>query len=181
MGSHPNQHRAFVSRVKGLSQEELKDHFGAFGSVTDVYFPVDKETGMPKSIAFVTFAVRLQPNATPPACMRVVDIEEQNRRLWFCLACPILAKWRHNHAHGSIYAPNCLPGQCRASLCVFLIGPCSILTHFSACPQRTDRRVPRGLPKGGEPHGARNVDRGHSSRYQARGIQEQEQSAVEAG
>ena len=64
MGSHPNQHRAFVSRVKGLSQEELKEHFGAFGSVTDVYFPVDKETGVPKSIAFVTFAVRLRLNAT---------------------------------------------------------------------------------------------------------------------
>ena len=36
------------------SEEELRDAFGQFGSVTDVYVAMDKMTGRPRGFAFVT-------------------------------------------------------------------------------------------------------------------------------
>jgi len=37
------------------SEAELRDAFGAFGSLTDVYIAMDRETGRPRGFAFVTF------------------------------------------------------------------------------------------------------------------------------
>ncbi len=36
------------------SEAELRDAFGQFGSVTDVYIAMDKMTGRPRGFAFVT-------------------------------------------------------------------------------------------------------------------------------
>ncbi len=38
------------------SEAELRDAFGAFGSLTDVYIAMDRETGRPRGFAFVTFS-----------------------------------------------------------------------------------------------------------------------------
>jgi len=38
------------------SEAELRDAFGAFGTLTDVFVPTDRETGRPRGFAFVTFS-----------------------------------------------------------------------------------------------------------------------------
>jgi cold-inducible RNA-binding protein len=38
------------------SEAALREAFGAFGSVTDIYVATDRETGRPRGFAFVTFS-----------------------------------------------------------------------------------------------------------------------------
>ena len=38
------------------TEADLRDTFGQFGSVTDVYLANDRETGRPRGFAFVTFS-----------------------------------------------------------------------------------------------------------------------------
>lgn len=45
------------------SEAELRDAFGAFGTVTDVYVAMDRETGRPRGFAFVTFSTAAEGQA----------------------------------------------------------------------------------------------------------------------
>ena len=38
------------------TEADLRDTFGAFGDLTDVYVAMDRETGRPRGFAFVTFS-----------------------------------------------------------------------------------------------------------------------------
>ncbi|HRE84459.1 MAG TPA: RNA-binding protein, partial [Opitutaceae bacterium] len=38
------------------SEAELREAFGAFGNLTDVFVAMDRETGRPRGFAFVTFS-----------------------------------------------------------------------------------------------------------------------------
>ena len=42
------------------SEEELRTHFGQYGSVTDVYVAMDKMTGRPRGFAFVTMGTDVE-------------------------------------------------------------------------------------------------------------------------
>lgn len=45
------------------SEAELRDAFGQFGSVTDVYVAMDKMTGRPRGFAFVTMGTAEEAKA----------------------------------------------------------------------------------------------------------------------
>jgi RNA recognition motif-containing protein len=45
------------------TEDELRTHFGQFGSVTDVYVAMDKMTGRPRGFAFVTMGTAEEAKA----------------------------------------------------------------------------------------------------------------------
>lgn len=45
------------------TEDELRSHFGQFGSVTDVYVAMDKMTGRPRGFAFVTMGTAEEAKA----------------------------------------------------------------------------------------------------------------------
>jgi cold-inducible RNA-binding protein len=54
---HHMNSKLYVGNLSFKTTEaELRDAFGQFGTVTDVYIASDRETGRPRGFAFVTFA-----------------------------------------------------------------------------------------------------------------------------
>lgn len=54
---HPMNSKLYVGNMSFKTTEaDLRDAFGQFGSVTDVYIANDRETGRPRGFAFVTFS-----------------------------------------------------------------------------------------------------------------------------
>jgi RNA recognition motif-containing protein len=45
------------------SEDELRSHFGQYGTVTDVYVAMDKMTGRPRGFAFVTMGTEAEAKA----------------------------------------------------------------------------------------------------------------------
>lgn len=48
----PPNSRLFVAQIKDVSEEELRESFGQYGEVEDVWICKDKHTGEPKSKSF---------------------------------------------------------------------------------------------------------------------------------
>lgn len=60
------------------SEDELRSHFGQYGSVTDVYVAMDKMTGRPRGFAFVTMGT---PEEAKLAAEKVNGTELGGRQL----------------------------------------------------------------------------------------------------
>jgi cold-inducible RNA-binding protein len=55
--SHHMNSKLYVGNMSfKTTEDDLRNAFGQFGSVTDVYIANDRETGRPRGFAFVTFA-----------------------------------------------------------------------------------------------------------------------------
>lgn len=60
------------------TEDELRSHFGQFGSVTDVYVAMDKMTGRPRGFAFVTMGT---PEEAKTAAEKINGTELGGRQL----------------------------------------------------------------------------------------------------
>ena len=48
--------KVFVGGIAlGVDQQDIRDEFGKFGDVDDVFLPQDRDTGKPRGFGFVTF------------------------------------------------------------------------------------------------------------------------------
>ncbi len=56
------------------TEADLRETFGKFGAVTDVYIANDRETGRPRGFAFVTFATEEESKAAAEK-MNGVDLD----------------------------------------------------------------------------------------------------------
>src|SRR6185312_3911492 len=55
--NHPMNSKLYVGNLSfKTTEDDLRQAFGQFGSVTDVYVANDRETGRPRGFAFVTFS-----------------------------------------------------------------------------------------------------------------------------
>jgi RNA recognition motif-containing protein len=58
---HPMNSKLYVGNMSfKTSESDLRNAFGQFGSVTDVYIANDRETGRPRGFAFVTFSTEAE-------------------------------------------------------------------------------------------------------------------------
>ena len=60
------------------SEAALRDAFGAFGTLTDVFVATDRETGRPRGFAFVTFST---PEESQAAIAKMNGTELDGRAL----------------------------------------------------------------------------------------------------
>ena len=88
------------------TEDELRSHFGQFGSVTDVYVAMDKMTGRPRGFAFVTMGtaeeakvaaeklngVDLGGRALTADTDYFATVDSTNSRLWLTLNATLTGK-----------------------------------------------------------------------------------------
>ncbi len=61
---HMSNSKLYVGNLSfKTTEDELRSHFGQFGSVTDVYVAMDKMTGRPRGFAFVTMGTAEEAKA----------------------------------------------------------------------------------------------------------------------
>jgi cold-inducible RNA-binding protein len=60
------------------TEAELRDAFGQFGTVTEVYIASDRETGRPRGFAFVTFGT---PEESKVAAEKMNGVDLDGRQL----------------------------------------------------------------------------------------------------
>lgn len=90
------------------SEADLRDAFGKFGSVTDVYIANDRETGRPRGFAFVTFATEEESKL---ATEKMNGIDLDGRQLTVNEAKPKTEMGGANRTYGS---PNRTAGAFQA-------------------------------------------------------------------
>jgi cold-inducible RNA-binding protein len=56
------------------SEDDLRNAFGQYGSITDVYIANDRETGRPRGFAFVTFSTEAESKVAAEK-MNGVDLD----------------------------------------------------------------------------------------------------------
>jgi cold-inducible RNA-binding protein len=94
------------------SEADLRDAFGKFGSVTDVYIANDRETGRPRGFAFVTFATEEEAKA---AAEKLNGVDLDGRQLTVNEAKPKTEMGGGAGGGGRNYgSPNRSPGAFQA-------------------------------------------------------------------
>jgi hypothetical protein len=89
----PRSHFVCVPRVAACSPEDLKDMFGKYGTIGDVFIPRDRVTGGSRGFAFVRFldkaaaekAMEEMNGQRDSACARGRGRARGGRVLWVCL------------------------------------------------------------------------------------------------
>ena len=90
------------------TEADLRDAFGQFGSVTDVYIANDRETGRPRGFAFVTFSTDAEAKL---AVEKMNGVDLDGRQLTVNEAKP---KEEMAGAGRSFSSPNRRPGAFQA-------------------------------------------------------------------
>ena len=90
------------------TEADLRDTFGQFGSVTDVYIANDRETGRPRGFAFVTFSTAEESKA---AIEKMNGVDLDGRQLTVNEAKP---KEEMGGANRNFSSPNRRPGAFQA-------------------------------------------------------------------
>lgn len=62
------------------TEDGLRDAFGQFGNITDVYVAMDRETGRPRGFAFITFSSGDEASAAISA-MDGKDLDGRNLKV----------------------------------------------------------------------------------------------------
>jgi cold-inducible RNA-binding protein len=94
------------------SEADLRDAFGKFGAVTDVYIANDRETGRPRGFAFVTFATEEEAKA---AAEKMNGVDLDGRQLTVNEAKPKTEMGGSGGPGGRNYgSPNRSPGAFQA-------------------------------------------------------------------
>ena len=88
------------------SEADLRDAFGQFGTITDIYIASDRETGRPRGFAFVTFATEEEAKA---AIEKMNGVDLDGRQLTVNEAKP-----KEEMGNRNFSSPNRRPGAFQA-------------------------------------------------------------------
>jgi RNA recognition motif-containing protein len=89
------------------TEADLREAFGKFGAVTDVYIANDRETGRPRGFAFVTFATEEESKV---AVEKMNGVDLDGRQLTVNEARPKEAMGGGGGGNRNFSSPNRRPG-----------------------------------------------------------------------